>query len=110
MISHVFGKERKLVHTDTLYESWMEDACRIFGKDAFWNRIKFHMPTHLRQIVTNSYLITEILIDHHDESQVLLRNSGVHELSARTTRKISHEIIHAISRSGAEMFLRFAFY
>ena len=65
--------DRKLLHVETLCESYMEAAVRIFGKEAFWNRIKFHVPTHLRKIIT----------DHgdpnaHDESQVCVCTARSH--------------------------------
>jgi hypothetical protein len=48
----------RLAHTSSsldeamkLYKEWAAIAVRLFGKEQFWNRIKFHIPEHLKEIV-----------------------------------------------------------
>ena len=57
--------DASLAHLDTLCESWMDLAVRTFGKEEWWNRIKFHAHRHLRRMVE-----LHGDVPHTDESQV----------------------------------------
>ena len=54
-----------LIHLDTLCESYMELAVKVFGKERFWNRIKFHVPAHVAEMIKRLGSIP-----YNDESQL----------------------------------------